>query len=144
MSELEKGEAYAGRTGTVVSFMPDAEIFDELEFDFDMLAQRMREMAFLTAGLRLTLVDEREGGKSESFFYEGGISDFVRHINAAKEPAHPNIISFRSASEEGDVEIAMQWNGELPASRCSRSRTTSTRTRAARTSPASGPRSRAR
>ncbi len=71
----------------------------------------MREMAFLTAGLRLELIDERGSERHETFHYEGGISDFVKHINAAKDPAHPSIIAFTRASEEGDVEVAMQWNG---------------------------------
>jgi DNA gyrase subunit B len=98
-------------TGTTVSFLPDLEIFEDREFEFDVLATRMREMAFLTAGLRLDLIDERGSERRESFHYEGGISDFVKHINAAKDPAHPNIIAFTRASEEGDVEVAMQWNG---------------------------------
>jgi DNA gyrase subunit B len=98
-------------TGTTVSFLPDLEIFEDREFEFDVLATRMREMAFLTAGLRLDLIDERGSERRESFRYEGGISDFVKHINAAKDPAHPNIIAFTRASEEGDVEVAMQWNG---------------------------------
>ena len=79
--------------------------------EFDVLATRMREMAFLTAGLRLELIDERGSERHEAFHYEGGISDFVKHINAAKDPAHPSIIAFTRASEEGDVEVAMQWNG---------------------------------
>src|SRR5437899_2754550 len=86
VTELVKGEAAQG-TGTIVSFLPDPDVFEVLEFDFDTLAQRMREMAFLTAGLRLTLLDERELGQTESFHYEGGIVDYVRHINANKEPA---------------------------------------------------------
>jgi DNA gyrase subunit B len=113
LTELEVNEA-AGAvegTGTIVSFLPDLEIFEDREFEFDVLATRMREMAFLTAGLGLELIDERGGEKHETFRYEGGISDFVKHINAAKDPAHPNIIAFTRASEEGDVEVAMQWNG---------------------------------
>jgi DNA gyrase subunit B len=98
-------------TGTIVSFLPDLEIFEDREMEFDVLATRMREMAFLTAGLRLELIDERGSEHHESFHYEGGISDFVKHINAAKDPAHPSIIAFTRASEEGDVEVAMQWNG---------------------------------
>ena len=97
-------------TGTIVSFLPDLEIFEDREMEFDVLATRMREMAFLTAGLRLELIDERGSERHESFHYEGGISDFVKHINAAKDPAHPSIIAFTRASEEGDVEVAMQWN----------------------------------
>jgi DNA gyrase subunit B len=113
LTELEINEA-AGPiegTGTTVSFLPDLEIFEDREMEFDVLATRMREMAFLTAGLRLELIDERGSERHETFHYEGGISDFVKHINAAKDPAHPSIIAFTRASEEGDVEVAMQWNG---------------------------------
>ena len=113
LTDLEINEA-AGAiegTGTTVSFLPDLEIFEDREMEFDVLATRMREMAFLTAGLRLELIDERGSEHHEAFHYEGGISDFVKHINAAKDPAHPSIIAFTRASEEGDVEVAMQWNG---------------------------------
>jgi DNA gyrase subunit B len=113
LTELEVNES-AGPiegTGTIVSFLPDLEIFEDREMEFDVLATRMREMAFLTAGLRLELIDERGSERREAFHYEGGISDFVKHINAAKDPAHPSIIAFTRASDEGDVEVAMQWNG---------------------------------
>ena len=111
-TELVAGRTLANpdETGTTIVFMPDLDIFEDREFEFDVLATRMREMAFLTAGLGLELIDERGSERHEAFRYEGGITDFVRHINAAKDPAHPNIIAFTRASEEGDVEVAMQWN----------------------------------
>jgi DNA gyrase subunit B len=111
-TELIEGASLANPedTGTTVVFMPDLDIFEDREFEFDVLATRMREMAFLTAGLGLELIDERGSERHEAFRYEGGITDFVRHINAAKDPAHPNIIAFTRASEDGDVEVAMQWN----------------------------------
>jgi DNA gyrase subunit B len=108
-SGLEAGDT-AEATGTTVSFLPDGEIFETTELDFDVLAQRMREMAFLTAGLRLVLRDERGDPREQSFHYEGGIADFVRHINTNRDPVHPNLISFSTTSDDGDVDIAMQWN----------------------------------
>src|SRR5690348_1019290 len=89
------------RSGTKVTYLADAEIFEDTTYDFDTLAQRMREMAFLTAGLRLTLRDERGEPREQSFFFEGGIADFVRHINATKEPVHPNVVYFSTESEDG-------------------------------------------
>jgi len=79
-------------TGTTISFLPDREIFEEIEFSFATLSQRLRETAFLTRGLRIVLNDERPGGKTEEFHYEGGISDFVAHVNSAKDPVHKHIV----------------------------------------------------
>ena len=101
----------AEETGTTVSFLPDAEIFDETEFTASTLAQRLRETAFLTRGLRIRIADERAGGKTEEFHYEGGISDFVTHINSGKDSLHKHVIAFDGENEDGQVEIAMQWNG---------------------------------
>jgi DNA gyrase subunit B len=97
-------------TGTRISFLPDREIFEELEFSFATLAQRLRETAFLTRGLRIVLRDERPGGKTEEFHYEGGISDFVAHVNSGKDPIHKHVVYFDGESEAGQVEVAMQWN----------------------------------
>jgi DNA gyrase subunit B len=100
-------------TGTTISFLPDLEIFDEEEFEWHMetLVQRLRETAFLTRGLRIVLTDEREGEERHEFHYEGGIRDFVAHVNAAKEPIHKRIVFFEGEMEHGAVEVAMQWNG---------------------------------
>src|SRR5438445_224767 len=104
------GEAI--NTGTTITFMPDAEIFEEIEWSIDTLVQRLRETAFLTRGLRITLTDERAGGARVEFHYEGGIRDFVAHVNEAKEIVHKHIVFFEGSSELGQVEVAMQWNNK--------------------------------
>jgi len=96
--------------GSTVVFWPDPDIFEETELRFETLSNRMREMAFLNAGLRITLTDERGEGKSEVYQYAGGIRDFVAHINATKEPVHPQIIYFEDQVNSHYAEIAMQWN----------------------------------
>ncbi|HEX5882613.1 MAG TPA: DNA topoisomerase (ATP-hydrolyzing) subunit B [Actinomycetota bacterium] len=96
--------------GSTVAFWPDPDIFEEIEFRFETLSNRMREMAFLNAGLRITLTDERDEGKSEVYQYAGGIRDFVAHINASKEPVHPQIIYFEGKANSHYAEVAMQWN----------------------------------
>ena len=97
--------------GSVVAFWPDPDIFEETEFRFETLSNRMREMAFLNAGLRITLTDERgDERKSDVYEYAGGIRDFVAHINASKEPVHPQIIYFEGKANSHFVEVAMQWN----------------------------------
>jgi DNA gyrase subunit B len=96
--------------GSTVAFWPDPDIFEETEFRFETLSNRMREMAFLNAGLRITLTDERDEGKSQVYQYAGGIRDFVAHINATKEPVHPQIIYFEGEANSHYAEVAMQWN----------------------------------
>ncbi|MFL6763098.1 MAG: DNA gyrase subunit B, partial [Sphingomicrobium sp.] len=113
--DLRKGDATSD-TGTTVSWLPDAEIFESLELDFSILEQRLRETAFLTRGLKITLTDERSGGNRVEFQYEGGIEDFVRFLNENKEPIHKKVIFFEGESEEGAVEVAMQWNGSYQES----------------------------
>jgi DNA gyrase subunit B len=114
-ADLAQGEATSD-TGTTVSWLPDAEIFESLELDFSILEQRLRETAFLTRGLKITLTDERSGGNRVEFQYEGGIEDFVRFLNENKEPIHKKVIFFEGESEEGAVEVAMQWNGSYQES----------------------------
>src|ERR687896_212284 len=104
------GVAPKKESGTTISFLPDPEIFDETEFDAATLSQRLRETAFLTRGLRVVLHDERAGGKREEFHYEGGIRDFVAHVNETKDPVHKHIVYFEGESDEDQVEVAMQWN----------------------------------
>jgi DNA gyrase subunit B len=104
------GKVPKGETGTTISFLPDPEIFEETELSASTLSQRLRETAFLTRGLRIVLRDERAGGKTEEFRYEGGIRDFVKHVNESKEPVHKRIVYFEGESDEGQVEVAMQWN----------------------------------
>jgi DNA gyrase subunit B len=100
-------------TGTTICFLPDLEIFDEEEFEWSIetLVQRLRETAFLTRGLRIVLTDEREREDRHEFHYEGGIRDFVAHVNQAKEPIHKRIVFLEGEMEDGAVEVAMQWNG---------------------------------
>ena len=98
------------KTGTTISYLADLDIMENREYDVEVISQRMREMAFLTAGLKLTLRDERGEGSEATFHYEGGISDFVRHINASRDPVQRKVIAFHTEAEEGDVEVAMQWN----------------------------------
>jgi DNA gyrase subunit B len=104
------GDAPASETGTTVWFLPDAEIFEELEMNADTLLQRLRETAFLTKGLRIRFVDERADGKTVEFHYEGGIKDFVAYVNESKEPIHKHIAYFENETEAGIAEVAMQWN----------------------------------
>src|SRR5947208_6444659 len=104
------GEAEKGDTGTTISFLPDAEVFEEVELSADTLQQRLRETAFLTRGLHIVLTDERAGGETVEFHYEGGIRDFVAHVNSTKDPVHKHVVYFEGESDQGQVEVAMQWN----------------------------------
>ena len=133
-------------TGTTIHFFPDPEIFDDLNFNFSTLAQRLREVAFLNSGLRITLTDERDaealecaaegdgetpdadpapeaaaaappaadpvasGPRSVTYRYEGGVVDFVRHINAQKDPIHQSVIYFEAEENDYHMELALQWN----------------------------------
>src|SRR5207302_7137774 len=115
LHDLKKGPATKD-TGTTITFLPDADIFESLDFDFTTLEERMRDTAFLTRGLRITLVDERGEGHRAEFRYEGGIVDFVGYLNRNKEPIHKKVISFTGESEEGALEVAMQWNSSYQES----------------------------
>jgi len=95
--------------GTRVTFKPDPLIFETLEFSFDILSQRLRELAFLNRGLHITIEDEREQ-KSHEFLYEGGIVSFVQTLNKAKTPIHPDVIYLHGTREGLEIEIALQWN----------------------------------
>jgi DNA gyrase subunit B len=110
--DLAEESGNHGESGTTIAFMPDKEIFEEIDWSSETLAQRLRETAFLTRGLRITLTDERAGGERLEFHYEGGIRDFVGHVNAAKDPIHKHIVYFEGESEQGQVEVAMQWNAK--------------------------------
>jgi DNA gyrase subunit B len=104
-------------TGTTISFLPDAEIFDETVFDATTLLSRFRETAFLTKGLRVVFADERaEGGKPVEFHYEGGIRDFVGYVNESKDVVHRHVVYFEAQAEKGQVEVAMQWNSSYQES----------------------------
>jgi DNA gyrase subunit B len=104
------GKATKDDTGTTIKFLPDAEIFEEVEYSAQVLAQRLRETAFLTRGLRIVLTDERAEGQRQEFHYEGGIRDFVAYVNESKETVHKHIVYFEGETDQGAVEVAMQWN----------------------------------
>ncbi len=107
----EMGTCELEKTGTKVTFLPDKEIFDETEFDYDTLKQRFREMAFLTKGLRIIIRDERQEEPVEkSFHYEGGIKEFVEYLNKGKTPLYNQIIYCEGEKDGVVVEVAMQHN----------------------------------
>jgi DNA gyrase subunit B len=98
-------------TGTTIRFLPDPAVFTEMrEFSFDTLSRRFRESAFLNKGLKISLTDGREENRAVAYRYEGGIRDFVAHINEAKDPVHKTVFYFERAETTADIEVAMQWN----------------------------------
>jgi len=127
---VARGEATA-ETGSTTTFWADPMIFETTEYSFETLSRRMQEMCFLNAGLRISLTDERRPSSSEdddavdatevaprsvSYRYDEGLADFVRYLNASKEPVHPSIIDFSDEQPGMSVEIAMQWNGSYTES----------------------------
>src|SRR5215471_17094359 len=106
------GPSPKGRTGTSVSFWPDARVFDEVEFRAETILERLQEYAFLNAGLEIRFTDLRPGGDPgmTRYQYPGGIIDFVRHVNASKEALFKRVAYYKVAEEDGEVEIALQWN----------------------------------
>ena len=98
------------RRGTKVTFKPDAQIFETTDYSFDTLAQRLRELAFLNAGLIVTLEDERDSGKNHRFHYDGGIMSFVEHLNKNKGVINEKVVFMHGVRDGIDAEIALQWN----------------------------------
>lgn len=96
-------------TGTEVYFKPDEEIFDEIVYDFEVLSQRLRELAFLNKGISITLIDERND-KEEEYYYEGGIKSFVEYLNRNKEPLHEQTIYVEGIKDGVSVEVALQYH----------------------------------
>ncbi len=109
-TKLAKGKASA-KNGATVTFWPDPEIFEDVEFRRDQLTERLQEQAFLTRGIEITLVDEREANPTRDVFKAtGGLSDFVKHLAFGKEVLHTKVIHFEAAAEDAEVDIALQWN----------------------------------
>ncbi|HUA31940.1 MAG TPA: DNA topoisomerase (ATP-hydrolyzing) subunit B [Streptosporangiaceae bacterium] len=117
---LQKGEP-ASETGTIITFWPDGNIFESTVWSFETLSRRLQEMAFLNRGLSITLTDERpdhiNGQPNVAHYrYDGGIADFVRYLNASKEPVHDSVIEFGDEAEGISAEVAMQWTGSFSES----------------------------
>ena len=106
----EIGEADESLHGTKVIFKPDREIFEETEYDFDILAHRLRELAFLNKGIAISLIDKRENGQEEFYHYEGGIKEFVSYLNRNKEVLHPEPIYVEGEKDGIIAEISLQYN----------------------------------
>ncbi len=123
VTPLTRGEP-TDETGTTVTFWPDPDIFEETVWSFETLSRRLQEMAFLNRGLTIILTDERpdhdtgEPGEAQvaSYRYDGGIADFVRYLNASKEPVHDTVIDFGDEAPGIAAEIAMQWTGSYAES----------------------------
>ena len=97
------------QTGTEIRFKPSPNVFANIEFHYDILSRRLRELSFLNSGVRIELIDERTG-KNDIFEYKGGISAFVKHLNRNKVPLHENVIDIDAEKEKVAIQLAMQWN----------------------------------
>ena len=108
-ARLKKGQK-AKTTGTTITFMPDEEIFETTEFSFDVLASRLRELAYLNSGLKIVLEDKREDDKKQEYFYKGGIVSFVEHLNRSRNAVHRKPIYIKGEREGNIVEVSIQYN----------------------------------
>jgi len=104
----ERGEAKG--SGTLVTFKPDSEIMTDLEFSFEVLSNRLRELAFLNKNLKITLTDERNGGASEAYYYEGGIAEYVEFLRGSREALHDKVCYFEASKPEAEIELALQYD----------------------------------
>ena len=109
VTELEETGKAKG-TGTKVWFKPDTEIFTELEYSLEVLSNRLREMAYLNKGLKITLYDERNGGSSETYEYEGGIAEYVAFLRGSRAPLHEKVCYFETSRPEAEIELALQYD----------------------------------
>ena len=108
--KVEKLKPWRRDTGTKIVFWPDTQIFTEsVEFDYDTIASRLREMAFLNRGVEISIVDERGEERADTFLYRGGLLDFVKHLNSNREPIHPHVVEILDKADEAELELAMQW-----------------------------------
>ena len=107
--ELEE-QGKAKGSGTLVTFKPDPEIMTDLEFSFEVLSNRLRELAFLNKGLKITLTDERNGGASEAYYYEGGIAEYVEFLRGSRQALHDKVCYFETLKPEAEIELALQYN----------------------------------
>ena len=105
LKQLEASE----RRGTTLRFKPAVDIFSDVEFHYEILARRLRELSFLNSGVKITLIDERGEGRQDVFEYEGGIRSFVEHLSQLKTPLHPNVISVTGEHNGIVVDVALQW-----------------------------------
>ena len=106
LEELGKAKG----SGTLVTFKPDSEIMTDLEFSFEVLSNRLRELAFLNKSLKITLTDERNGGASEAYYYEGGIAEYVEFLRGSREALHDKVCYFESSKPEAEIELALQYD----------------------------------
>ena len=106
---VKKGKP-AKKSGTTVTFRPDPAIFKEtIAFDYEIIASRLREMAFLNKGLEINLLDERPEGVKDTFKYSGGLVDFVKHLNAKRDPLHAHVVAFDEVGDDAELDVALQW-----------------------------------
>ncbi len=109
VTELEMTGKAKG-TGTNVWFKPDSEIFTELEYSLEVLSNRLREMAYLNKGLKITLIDERNGGSTETYQYEGGIAEYVVFLRGSRVALHEKVCYFETSRPEAEIELALQYD----------------------------------
>jgi DNA gyrase subunit B len=112
LGKVEKARPWKRNSGTTITFWPDTEIFTEsTHFDYDIIASRLRELAYLNRGLEIVLEDERPEARTDTFLYKGGLIDFVRHLNANREPIHPHVVEIIDKADEAELDLALQWTG---------------------------------
>jgi DNA gyrase subunit B len=120
VAPLARGER-TDQTGTIITFWPDGSVFESTEWSFETLSRRLQEMAFLNRGLSITMTDQRPAfingePRVVRYCYDGGIADFVRHLNGTKDPVHASVIEFGEDGDGISLEIAMQWNSSYAES----------------------------